>query len=300
MDNPSPILAIHDLPIQAPVTAFYWRQSTLYVLQPEEQDALITACTVDDANRVATAQRETTMRVTGVGEVHTLEGIGTSTQPQFWLGIGHPDPDEPAVTYSSELGLLTFEAGATLTGDELPRLTNLTAANITGTPLHQPLLKVEAALSSDEQELLVMGLDTEFNAQLTIYDQSALGHLLEKGSTEAIPTLAGDDLRVMKTVIQSFKPADNPLDFTTDTLIQSIDFSNGRAIYATRNAAGMAIGKGYWLLKAGFAFQPMVTADQEARITDLQLKGKNVLFNQYSPTTGNQLFAIPKQLWDKQ
>lgn len=299
MDNPSLILAIHDLPTQAPVTAFYWRQTTLYVLQPDEQDALITACAVDEAAQVATAQPETTMRVTGIGEVHTLEGIETATQPQFWLGIGQPDADEPKATYSTELGLLTFEAGATVTGNTLPRLTELTAANITGTPMHQPLLKTEAALSSDEQELLIMGLDTDFNAQLTIYDQPALLHLLETNTSETTPTLAADDLRVMKTVIQSFKPADNPLDFTTDTLIQSVDFSNGRAIYATRNAAGMAVGKGYWLLKAGFAFQPMITSDQEATVTDIQLKGKNVLFNQYTPATGNQLFAVPKQLWDK-
>lgn len=299
MDNPSPILAIYDLPIQAPVTAFYWRQTTLYVLQSDDQDAVITACAVDEAARTATAKREATMRVTGVGEVHTLEGIEAATQPQFWLGIGRPDSDEPTVTYSTELGLLTFEAGTTVAGDRLPRLTQLTAANITGTPLHQPLLKVEAALSSDEQELLIMGVDTDFNAQLTIYDQPALLHLLETNTSETATTLAADDLRVMKTVIQSFKPADNPLGFTLDTLIQSIDFSNGRAIYATRNAAGMAVGKGYWLLKAGFAFRPMVTSDQDPVVTDLQLKGKNVLFNQYAPTTGNQLLAVPKQLWDK-
>ena len=200
-----------------------------------------------------------------------------------------------------ELWRINFDPKDSKQTPTIFRITHLESANITGTPLSKPVIGAVSALSSDRSELTVMVLDQGQHLQCTVYNMPRITHLLWQLTNHGEDSIAAGDLRLIAAVYQSFKPKSKQLAPETIGSIQSIGFSNGRAIYATKSyGEEHAISKGFWLLKNGFHDQPIDDLPEDTALTGIALLGKYVYFGRSHQTNNNwinTIYRVEKTLW---
>lgn len=290
---------IKGLEQQSVVNAFCMSDETAYVVQTVNQDTVITRCDLDKSKITAVATSERLI-LPNLVNVHSLALI-TSTPDLTFILCGQPVDTDGQVN-APELWYLTFDQDDA-TGQSTPfKITHLESANITGTPLPEPVIGAVSALSSDRSELTVMVLDKAQHIQCTVFNLDQvirlIWQMIEKGET----TIEAGDLRLMAAVYQSFKPTEKQLAPETIGSIQSIAFSNGRALYATKSYGDQrAISKGFWLLKNGFQDQPVDNLPADTQLTGIMLLGKYVYFGASQSQSNNQfdnrIYRVEKSLW---
>jgi len=283
---------------QSVVNAFCIDAQTGYVAQTINQDTVITKCDLDEskATAVATSDR---LILPNLTNVHSLSLI-TSTPNLTFMLCGQP-VDANGEVNAPEIWHLTLNQDDHTKQPTIFKITHLESANITGTPLPEPVIGAVSALSSNHDELAVLVLDKAQHLQCTVFNIKQVSHLvwqmMEKGET----TIEAGDLKLMATVYQSFKPTEKQLAPETIGSIRSIAFSNGRAIYATKSFGDQrAVSKGFWLLKNGFQDQ-LVDLPADAELTGIMLLGKYVYFgasqSQSNHQSVNQIYRVEKSLW---
>ncbi|MTV81129.1 hypothetical protein [Secundilactobacillus folii] len=292
---------IQDLASFAPVTAFCFDRDTCYVAQTDEQDTIITPCRLKPKQYLAVADNQMSFRLQQLSRVNSLSLVHGA--PKLTVVVsGQP------VTKTGEVGLPEFRWITIDLNSQQPtprsfRVTHLEAANITGTPLPKPVIGSVSALSSDGHELALLVLDQSQHLQATIYDVRKMAHLIWQLTNHDVRDMQGGDLHIMATAYQSFKPTAKQLAPETIGSIQSIAFSNGRALYATKSHGDQrAISKGFWLLKNGFHDLSLDDVSQEATLTGIQLQGEAVYFVVAQPAddgkTNNQIRQVSKSNWN--
>lgn len=281
---------------QAPVTAFCLDAHTCYSAQTIKQDTVITQSELQETSAISTDKQIILPKFVNV---HSLSLI--STAPKLNLLVCGQPIDDSGETSAPELRFMSVDASKPADTLQIFKITHLESANITGTPLAEPVIGAVSALSSNHNELAVMVLDKAQHLQCSVYNMAEITKLLwqltEKGET----TIEAGDLRLMAAVYQSFKPTAKQLDPQTTGSIQSIGFSNGRAIYATKSYGGQhAVSKGFWLLKNGFHDQPLEDLPTDTELTGVALFGKYVYFGMAQKTAAgyqNTIHRVEKQLW---
>lgn len=287
---------------QSAVNAFCIDQENSYVAQTVNQDTIITKCDLNEPQSVASTTAET-ITLQKIVNVHSLSLIQTT--PKLILVVCGQPIDANGQVEAPELWHLTFSTDSLSGQPAIFKITHLESANITGTPLPQPVIGAVSALSSDHTELAVMVLDRAQHLQGTVYNVQQISKLIWQLVEQGESTIPAGDLRMMAAVFQSFKPTAKQLDPATIGSIQSIAFSNGRAIYATKShGQEHAIGKGFWLLKNGFHDQTIDDLPVDTQLTGIALFGDDVYFcqSQTKPdgTSVNTIQRVEKSRWNQQ
>lgn len=289
---------IQGLVVTAPVTAFCFDRQTCYVAQTDKYDTVITRCQLDDDRQIATAETSVSFRLKQFSGVQSISVLDEA--PELVLMLNGRPVDGKGQLQTPQLWQISVNTSDMAQELEVFKFLNLEGANITGTPLPQPVIGSVSALSSDQSEFAVMVLDKAQHLQATIYDVAKLKHLIWQLTKHQITEIKAGDLRVMATAYQSFKPTATQVAPETIGSIQSIGFSNGRAIYATKSHGDFkAITKGFWQLKNGFHDLTVDDIEENAILTGIQLSGKLVYFI-VSENNGaqNHIVAVEKENWD--
>ncbi|GAX02047.1 helveticin J family class III bacteriocin [Secundilactobacillus silagei] len=291
---------IQGLAHQSPVTAFCIDHQTSYVAQTVKQATVITACHLDDSTASATADLKAQITLPNLVNVHSLALIASAPKLSLLL-CGQPT-DANGQPNAPELWRVSVDTGTQDQQLEIFKITHLESANITGTPLPGPVIGAVSALSSDRSELAVMVLDRGQHLQGTVYNLAQMSHLLRQLTAHGQTTIEAGNLKMMATVYQSFKPNTKQLAPETIGSIQSISFSNGRALYATKSYGDEhAVSKGFWLLKNGFHDQPIDQLPENTVLTGIALLGKYVYFGQSQHQANgdylNTIQRVEKTLW---
>lgn len=273
------------LPIEAPVSAFCFDEDGLFVAQSVQTETLISHCKLDQTTHEAIADQEP-IHVAQLTHVNSLSFKLIDNVATLLITGQALDTEEDPV--QCELRRLQL-------GDKPSesRLTHLESANVTGTPMKNHLVGANSALSSDKEELVVMTLDDHQGLQCTVYNVARLDKLLANASS---PVDAGS-LPVIATVYQSFKLNAEKLTPVIAKNINSIGFSNGRALYMTINdETGASIGKGFWQLKKGIE-RLSTNQPADTRVTGIQLRGTSVYYGLVTGNQQNQIFSVEKTNW---
>ncbi|MCH5461452.1 hypothetical protein HC026_02240 [Lactobacillus sp. LC28-10] len=281
---------------QVPVTAFCLSAQTCYAVQTIKQDTVITKCQLEDSNAVATTDQITLQKFVNV---HSLSLI--SQAPQLSLLVCGQPVDDSGQAGAPELWFITINSDKPDQTSQIFKVTHLESANITGTPLPEPVIGAVSALSSDHSELTVMVLDKAQHLQCSVYNVKQITKLLWQLTESGETTIEAGSLKFLAAVYQSFKPTEKQLDPQTIGSIQSIAFSNGRAIYATKSYGEQhAVSKGFWLLKNGFHDQPVTDLPADTELTGIALLGKYVYFGMTQKNNDhmlNTVHRVEKALW---
>lgn len=287
---------IQGLAQQSPVTAFCFDRQTCFVAQTIKQDTVITKCDLDDSKAVATADKIT---LPNFVNVHSLALFQSA--PKLELVVcGQPIGVNGQIS-TPELWYVAVDADKQEGQPQIFKITHLESANITGTPLPAPVIGAVSALSSDHSELTVMVLDKAQHLQCSVYNMQQINQLIWDMIEGGQATIEAGDFDMMATVYQSFKPTQKQLAPDTIGSIQSIAFSNGRAIYATKSyGAQQQISKGFWLLKNGFHDQSIDDLVADTSLTGIALLGKYVYFGVVQNASDryvNTIHRVEKTLW---
>lgn len=280
---------IQGLVPQSPVTAFCFDHRTCYVAQTNKQDTILTKCDLDDSNAVATADKIT---LPNFVNVHSLALFQSA--PKLELVVCGQQISDNGQVGAPELWYVAINSDKTEAQPKIFKITHLESANITGTPLPAHVIGAVSALSSDHSELAVMVLDKAQHLQCSVYNMQQVNQLIWQ-------TIEAGNFDMMAAVYQSFKPTAKQLAPDTIGSIQSIAFSNGRAIYATKSyGAQQLVSKGFWLLKNGFHDQSIDDLPTDISLTGIALFGKYVYFGVIQKSFdgySNTIHRVEKTLW---
>ncbi|GAX05504.1 hypothetical protein IWT25_00810 [Secundilactobacillus pentosiphilus] len=294
--QPTLAYKIQGLGKQSPVTAFCFDHQMCYVAQTIKQDTVITRCDLGDSKAVATADKITLQNFVNV---HSLALFQSA--PKLDLVVcGQPIGVNGQVT-APELWYVAVDADSQEDQPRIFKITHLESANITGTPLPAPVIGAVSALSSDHNELTVMVLDKAQHLQCSVYNMQQVSQMIWQMIEADKAAIEAGDFDMMANVYQSFKPTAKQLAPDTIGSIQSIAFSNGRAIYATKSyGAQQQVSKGFWLLKNGFHDQSIDGLTADTSLTGIALFGKYVYFGvvqKSNDSYSNTIHRVEKTLW---
>lgn len=285
------------LEAQTPVTAFCIDQQVSYAVQTIKQDTLITKCDLKDTQAIATADK---LLLHNLVHVHSLSLI--SGTPDLKLIVSGQPVDTNGKIGAPELWWVSLNTNEKDAQPRIFKINHLESANITGTPLPEPVIGAVSALSSDRNELVIMVLDKALHLQCSVYKRSQVEKLIELTAEKKVNEIEAGSFNMMEAVFQSFKPTEKQLDPATIGSIQSIAFSNGRAIYATKSYGDQhAVSKGFWLLKNGFHDQTVDNLPANTELTGIALLGKYVYFGLSQKSDGklnNTIHRAEKALWN--
>lgn len=294
--QPTLAYTIQGLQTKSPVTAFCFDQQIAYIAQTVDSATILTKCGLDAQTKTAQAASNAQITIPDLINVNSLDLLHQGQALIFimtgWI-ISEQDESTQPVT-----ARVTLNDALEQPDIQISQLTDLTAANITGTPMPQPVSKAMSALSSNGKELAIITIDRDLNLQASVYNVKKLNTLFDTLSEHQHTQISAADLRVIATVYQSFKPSQSQLDREQINQLISIGFSNGRALYATQQSADdAAIGKGFWGLKNGFHHQALDV--QSDNLTGVQLKGDNVYYLNNPAGNAPQINQIAKAVWDE-
>lgn len=285
------------LEAQTPVNAFCLDHQTSYAAQTIKQDTVITRCDLKETQAIATGDK---IQLRNLVNVQSLSLIRSAPALSF-IVCGQPT-DSNGQLGAPELWWVSFNGDEKEVQPHIFKITHLESANITGTPLPEPVIGAVSALSSDRSELVIMVLDKAQHLQCSVYKRSQVEKLIEQMTEKGDTEVEAGDFNMMEAVYQSFKPTAKQLDPATIGSIHSIAFSNGRAIYATKSYGEQhAVSKGFWLLKNGFHDQPVEQLPAHTELTGIALLGKYVYFGLSQESDGkflNTIHRTEKALWN--
>lgn len=239
------------------------------------------------------------MTLTNFGHTETLDYFEYNQQPYFWIGTKPTDNSSATYPWASQVGRLPIDGEDKDGNTSIERISSISSANANGKPAFE-LLRCEAALSSTNSRLFILGEDAKGNKQLTVYNANTVNRLLDNSATgyvscqdSSMKTLVADGGALISSHIRSFSYPNKSL--------QGIEYSDDNKIYISGGAPSDTpkINKRNWQFTQSETASLDLSGSQ-IETEGIQLKGSKVYvgIEQHLSTDygngGHLVYSIPK------
>ncbi|WP_203651092.1 helveticin J family class III bacteriocin [Secundilactobacillus yichangensis] len=293
---------------QSVVQKTYVGTNNIYCLQQFGTDTYISKASIAGGQTTVDFSQGETMVLTNTGHAQTLDWYQHDGKDYFLVAT-YPKANETTQEWATQLARVQFQSGRTIDPATLTGLSWLDHANTTGSDF-ETLLRVEAAISTSREYLLIMGIRTgDHHAQLTYYNLEGLNNVLDSVEASGAYAVQCNDARITAQAIDTWQTSSSIYGLMqVNNSVQGMDFSDGQAVYFSSGGLGQTptVVKVAW---KSTNFRPVsFSGDWGAYHETEGIQVKDTLYLGISThlnndtgsgnyTTGNYVYTVDKGNW---
>jgi hypothetical protein len=271
----------------------------IYVLQRSDTTTYFSRCKIDGT----TASYVDHMVLSNFGHTQTLEHYTHKKKDYFLIGCKASTADK--TNWALQIGRIQYVAGRTVQYTSICRLSSLRCANKSGSSFGV-LRRADAALSSNNERLVVWAQNESYDVRYSIYDFKKINNVLDTKINESSKYVSCANSSVKNACISArteTKSGGNR--FLPHGSMQGIELSDNDSIYIIGGNSSQIpeIGKmsstgGNRALRK--CTHPNFGASHNSEAEGVQLKGDYVYFGVYNSNIPKskagrwRIYSIPK------
>ena len=173
------------------------------------------------------------MTLTRCGHTQSLQWDGGN---HFWIGVKAKSVGtrelttyEEVIDWATQIGRISYQPGATIDYTQIPRISSISRANLSGKAFGS-ILRCEVALTSDRRYLLVWSMNTARGIQFAYYKTEQLNKEMDRLTNNASKYSGAHEAPIKKACIGSYSAVFGQYNLPYNSL-QGIEFANNFVVY---------------------------------------------------------------------